>query len=187
MGDLADTLRQVGSSPQATVLGNSITAGSQIEGGLAQRRAADFEAAQDNVNAGQQQAAAQRAAYDQDRRTNLTISRARAVAGASGAGVSDGTVNDVVQRIAGEGAYRSQLALYQGDEAARALNTRADAARFMGQQAAVAGGLRAVSTVLSGGRTLLDKIPGKRSGTSIASTDLGGTGSYFDPSGWGMS
>lgn len=132
-------------------------AGSQIAGGIAARRGADFEAQQDTVNAGQQVAASQRAAESQDLNGRLLASRAQAVAAASGGGATDPTVTGIIQRIAGQTAYRSALALYQGNDAARALLTRADAVRFGGREAQAAGIVNALGTTLKGAYTMYDK------------------------------
>lgn len=172
-------------SPATTVGGTALGASSQIGAGIAARRAANYQAQQDDVNAGQQQAASQRTAYDVNRRATLLQSRVQAVAGASGAGASDPSVLDIVSRIAGEGAYRSQLALYQGDDAARALRMRGDAARFQGRQAQTAGFVNAFGTVLKGASTLFDKYGRKTA--PFGPDDVGGVAPYTDPSGWGMS
>lgn len=184
MAGLAQSLPQW-VSPAMTVGGSAITAGSQIGSGIGARRAGDYQAAQDDINAGQQQAASQRTAYDVNRRATLLQSRVQAVAGASGAGATDPSVVDIVSRIAGEGAYRSQLALYQGNDAARALQMRGDAARFQGRQAQTAGYVNAFGTVLKGASTLFDKYGRKTA--PFGPDDIGGVASYTDPSGWGMS
>lgn len=186
MAALSDTLRTVGSSAGATTFGTALTAGSQIGAGIAERRAASAMAAEADVAAGQQQAASQRTAYDQQRRGELAVSRARAVAAASGGGATDSTVTDIVGRIAGEAAYRSQLALYEGNDAARQLQERADMLRYGGRRAQVAGITRAFSTVLSGAKTLSDKYGGGPR-SSLSSSDIGGVAPYYDPTGWGMS
>lgn len=66
-------------------------------------------------------AASQRTAAEERRQADLIASRALAVAAASGGGVSDPTVVDILARTRGEGAFRAQVALYEGEERARAI------------------------------------------------------------------
>jgi hypothetical protein len=93
----------------------------------AARRAqeAGFEAEQLRVNAGQEEAAGQIAAREQQRQARLVQSRAIAVAAAGGGSVADPTVVNLLARNAGEGVYRAGLALYQGRERARVLRMQA--------------------------------------------------------------
>lgn len=100
--------------------------------GQRRKTASDFEAKQLEQNAGQQQAAGQAAAIEQKRQSDLVMSRALAVAAASGAGASSPTVTNLLARSAGEGEYRSMLAMYQGDEAARKSRAQATAQRYEG-------------------------------------------------------
>lgn len=161
-------------SPAMTVGGTVLTAGSQIGAGISARRAGDFQGAQADIAAGQTEAASQRTAADVDRKSKLLQSRALAVAAAGGGGASDPTVMDVISKIAGEGAYRSQLALYEGKDAARTLRMRGDIARFEGKQAQRAGLLKGFGTVLKGGKTLLDKYGGGGSGYGTIDPTLAG-------------
>lgn len=66
-------------------------------------------------------AASQRQALEEHRQADLVASRALAVAAASGAGVSDPTVVDIISRTKGEGAYRAAVALYEGEERSRSM------------------------------------------------------------------
>lgn len=136
--------------------GTILSAGSQIGAGISARRAGEYEAAQSGVAAGQAQAASHRTAAEVERRSKLLQSRALAVGAASGGGTG-GTVMDLIAGIAGEGAYRSQLALFEGNDTARALNARGDAARFQGAQAQRAGFIGAVGSLLKGGKSLFEK------------------------------
>lgn len=110
----------------------------------AQRQAAEknFEADQSTQNAGQAVAASQRAAIEQDRQSRIAQSRMLAVAAASGGGARDPTIVNLIARNAGEGAYRSGLALYQGEEQSRQLLMQASAKRYEGQVALEGGAQR---------------------------------------------
>ena len=89
--------------------------------GLNAAAMANYKAAQQEQAAGQEVAASQRAAQEEHRRATLMASRALAVSGASGGGVSDPTVMGLISDIEGEGAYRGALDLYQGADRARQL------------------------------------------------------------------
>lgn len=130
---------------------------STIQQGIAGRRSADFVAKQLRQNAGQAQAMAQRAAYNEDRNAKYVASAALASAAASGGGASDPTVVNLIARNAGEMAYRKQLALYEGEDKARMLNLQADATQYSGksgQANAIIGGAGSIynarSTVMKG-------------------------------------
>lgn len=142
-----------------------------------QRVAAQFTAAQLEQQAGQSIAASQRQAAEQTRQATLLKSRALALAAASGAGASDPTIVNLMSRISGEGAYRSAVALYQGEEQARQSRLKAAGAIYEGD-AAVAGGIdrqnayntSATASLLSGAGSLFARYgmggPGKDAGST---------------------
>lgn len=126
--------------------------------------AAQYAAAQLRQNAGQAQAASQRTAISQDRNTRYILSQGLAQAAASGGGASDPTVVNAFAQLAGEGAYRRAVALYEGDEKARALNDQADATEYSGQlglyagqQSQSASNFAAVGSLVQGGASLYSK------------------------------
>lgn len=132
----------------------------------AQRVAAEkgFEADQATQNAGQAVAASQRGALEQQRQSTIAQSRMLAVAAASGGGARDPTIVNLIARNAGEGAYRSGLALYQGEEQSRQLLMQASAKRFEGQVALEGGQQRqqayrtaATSSLIKGAGSLFAK------------------------------
>lgn len=92
-------------------------------------RGAELEAAHMEQQAVLSVASAQRAMLEERRQAQLLQSRALAVAGASGAGVSDKTVVDVIAGIAAEGSYRQSIALYEGMERSRQLRVGAQIRR----------------------------------------------------------
>lgn len=142
---------------------------SQAQGQAAQQigqrrqQAANFQASQLDVNAGQAQAEGQVAAINQDRNTSLTLSRARAVAAASGGGASDPTVINLMAQIAGEGEYRANVARYQGDTQARSMREQASALRYGGDMAVAdaqtanqGAQLKGVTSLISGAANVYD-------------------------------
>jgi len=139
--------------------------------------AAEFEARQAEYLAGQAIAVSHREAFEQRKMAALMASRALAVAAGSGAGASDPTVVDIIGNIYAEGAYRSALAMYEGEEEARSLGVAAQARRLsgksgasaalsQGKSVAKASNLNMFSTLLSGGASFLDNYGGLFGGGS---------------------
>lgn len=125
---------------------------------------AEYTAAQLRQNAGQMQAAAQRNAISQERNTKYILSQGLAQAAASGGGASDPTVVNAFAQLAGEGAYRKAVALYEGEDKARALKDQASSKLYAGQlgigagdQVQSASGIGAFAGLLQGGASLYTK------------------------------
>lgn len=106
------------------------------------RVAAEFAAWQAEEQAGNAIAIAQSHAREERRQAELVASRALAVAAASGAGVTDPTVVNIIARTKGEGAYRANVALYEGAARARQLRLDAAAGRVSGFDAEAEGAAR---------------------------------------------
>jgi len=143
------------------VAGTAMTARSQRLAGQAQAdqvaqqsqyygAAKAVEASQYEEQALEETAAAQRAAQEEKRRSRVLQSRAMAVAGASGGGVSDPTIVDIVSDLEGEGAYRAALATYEGDQRSRNLRNAASAARWEGLTGLQSGSASAASLSRAG-------------------------------------
>jgi hypothetical protein len=172
------------------IAGTVMSVVGQISAGQAQKRQAqaaqqakEYEAAQAEVNAGQEMAAAQRRALDERRRATMLASRALAVGAASGAGTS-GSVEEIISDIAGEGSYRAALQIYGGEDRARRLQAGAAGARYEGDSLASFGRSQATGSYIgalgrgiSGGYSLYDKYG--RGGPSAAASS-GGAGAYPD-------
>lgn len=140
----------------ATILSTVVSAAGSIMSGNAANKAAKFEAAQMTQQAGQERAASQRQAIEQRRQAGLANSRVTAVAAASGAGATDASVLDIQGDNAATGEYNALSALYSGEEKARGLEMGAVAKRYEGANAAQAGKMQAVGTILSSGKSLYD-------------------------------
>lgn len=143
---------------------NMESAGVYRQMGETAATAQEFQAEQATVNAGQARAAAQREQAEQLRQSRLLQSRAVALAAASGGGVSDPSIVNLMGQIAGEGAYRGMVALYKGEEQARALRMEAAARRYDAAAARRGGEIRgaayesaAVGSLLKGGMSLFEK------------------------------
>jgi hypothetical protein len=127
----------------------AVSAAGTIAAGNAQRATLDNQAAQMNQQAGQERAVAQRNAYAQQKNTEYALSRAQAVAAASGGGADDPTVGKVESDIAGQGEYNSLTALYSGEEKARGLEYGAQNKLLEGESAHDSGVIGGVTTLLS--------------------------------------
>ena len=85
--------------------------------------------------ANRQEAIAQREAIERRREARYLASRATAMAGASGAGVEDPTVQNILGEIDAQGEYNALVALYDGSMSARQTRMDADARREEGRMA----------------------------------------------------
>lgn len=120
--------------------------------------AAEFTAAQLEQQAGDAMASAQRRAWNEDRAAKYLASETLARAAASGGGASDPTVINIIARQAEEGAYRRQVALYEGASREQVLRLQAMSRRFEGgsQRAAAEGNAR--GTMFGAGTNLLKSM-----------------------------
>lgn len=166
----------------SSVVGGMRAASAAEEQAARQKQALDFEAAQQDQAAGQAVAASQREAETQRHQAMLVKSRALALSAASGGAATDPTVVNLISDIAGEGAYRAGVALYQGDEKARQLRMGASASRYQGELAIETGRSKAsayriqgITGALGSASSLFAKYGagGPASSTSVAS---GGSG-----------
>lgn len=117
---LASTLQTVGT---VLSMGGSLVAGSAAAAN------ADFQAQQLEQKADLELATATRKAAEEDRQKELVISRARAVGAKSGGGVDYTLLGDLEE----EGTYRTLVANWEGEEAARGLRAQAAATRTGGK------------------------------------------------------
>lgn len=147
MGGLAVALPYIGAA--ASVAGTLMSAKGQKQAGKAAVQqaeqtskneliSAEYEARQADYLAGQSRAASQRSAFEERRMAGLLASKTLAQAAASGAGASDANVVNTLNQIYMEGAYRSALALYEGEEQARSYEVSAQARRLSGKSASSA-------------------------------------------------
>ena len=177
MGALAVAMPYIGAG--LSVLGTIQSAKGQRESGKAAVQqaeetskneliSAEYEARQAEYLAGQARASSQRSAFEERRMAAMLGSRTLAQAAASGAGASDQNVVNILNSIYMEGAYRSQLALYEGEEQARSYEVNAQARRLSGKSASSAAlsegnsasraaGINSRSTIISGASSFASK------------------------------
>lgn len=153
MGQLAALAPYIGIATAA------LGAYSQIESGKAAAANQHLQAIQDERDANAAQVEAQGVAFNERRRAKILRSRALAVAGASGAGVSDPTVVNILGDIDAEGEVRALNALYEGDYLAQGLRSGAKSRRAMGSALRTAGNLNATATLAGGVSTFAEQNP----------------------------
>lgn len=135
---------------------------STIEQGKSQQNLLNQQAEQRDEDAKAAQAEAQRESLIERRKAKNLMSRARAVAGASGAGSSDPTVTNILTNIETQGEVNALNALYSGNATARGLRSGAAVARAEGSAARTASYMDAASTGLSGATSWYKKYGGTR-------------------------
>lgn len=118
-----------------------------------------------------EQAAAQQQALQERKKAHYLRSRALAVAGASGAGVGDPTVSNILTGIDTEGDLNFATAIYNGDIRAEQTRYRGAVAAREGNARRAAGYTQAAATAFSGltdfaasgaGETFFSKYGGER-------------------------
>lgn len=143
-----------GAAAVVSTVGNISAGNAAKRAGLEQQNEANYEAAQERVNAGQAIAASQRAAEEQRRQGDLVQSRAIALLAASGGGVTDPSAVTLLASNAGETAYRSAVALYEGEDKARTMRAQATATEMGGRAAAQAGRDRQIASLFQAAGSL---------------------------------
>lgn len=149
-----------------------------------------FEAQQLQSQSGEMIAAGQAAQYEQSRQTAMVNSSALAIAAAGGGG-KDPTVMNLIARNSVEGSYKGAVALYNGEDKARALGMDAAAKNFQAQLDLQSGAAKAsayqttaTSALLAGASSLYTKYgmngPKNADTTSVdpASADTSGAAPF---------
>ncbi len=137
-------------APYITAGTTALSVYSQAQQGKAQQGQMNLIAAQREKAANQALVESQAEAANERRKATYLRSRAQAVAGKSGAGVTDPTVSNILTDIDVGGEMNALNALASGEYLARGLRTGADVARRQGAAARNAGYMSAATTALSG-------------------------------------
>ena len=166
MAAVAATVMMVGGT-LLSMKGYSDAARSAKTAGQRTRVAKEFEAEQLREQSGQAIAVSQRAALEEQRKGRLMASRALAVSAASGGGASDPTIVNLIAGAESEAAYRSAVAMYEGEDRARQLRIGAAAKDYEGAVAEEEGNQRAsayktarAASLFKGGSSLFGKYGG---------------------------
>lgn len=134
----------------ASLVGTAVSVVGTIATGQAQKQAADYQAAQLDVQSKEQAAVGQRDAESYALQTKLAQSRLQAVSGADGFTSTDTTATQLGENIAGYGAEQEGIARYKGKSAAAGSAAQANAARMTGQADLTGSYFKAGGTLLSG-------------------------------------
>ena len=134
----------------ASAIGTVVSAVGTVAAGQARRKQADFQAAQLDVKAKEERAAAGLEAQEIQRATRLKLSTLQARAAASGFGAADPTVLDLAGGIAERGGLAAGITRYGGNSRGRAYNAQAEGERISGRAAETASYWGAASTVIGG-------------------------------------
>ncbi len=170
-------------APYIALASTVVSGYSQTQAGEAAANNAKIEALQREKIANAEQASAQQMASSERKKARYLRSRAIAVAGASGAGVSDPTVSNILADIDTEGEMNALNTIWMGDNRAKAIRDGADALRREGRATRGAYYGQAASTVFNG-------VAGFASDNPSFFSKYGGdrarsTGSSDYPADWG--
>lgn len=125
-------------SAVGTLVGGAAQAQQAKYAGKAQQTVAEFQARQLRQQAGQTRATSQLQSIEEQRKAKLAMSRAKAIAAASGGGTG-GSVANILSRLRAEGDWNAAAALYEGEEAARGMEAQAAVEGATGDYANAAG------------------------------------------------
>lgn len=132
------------------LVGAGVSAAGTLAAGAAQKSAADFQAAQLDQQAKEETAAAQREAERAKKEKNFVLSRQQAVAGASGLGALDETVQDLAGDVITQGTLNEGMIRYGGEERAKGRRAQAASARMEGKAAQTGSYFGAAGTLMDG-------------------------------------
>ena len=135
--------------PYLSAIGTAVGAVGKIQAGQAAKEAGKDQQAELHRQAIQEVAAAQIKMLDERRKKEMVISRAQALAAFGGGSVSDPSIQNLIADIDNEGSYREAVALYNGEERARKLESQGAMARKAGKQRAQASNISAISDVMT--------------------------------------
>jgi hypothetical protein len=142
----------------ASLAGTAVSAIGTIAAGKAQAQAANYEAAQLDIKAKEERAAAQREALEKKRETDLLLSRHQALTANSGLGTTDPTILDQTGEIADYGTYQQAMTQYGGESRAAGLESQASATRLTGKAAQQGAMYAAAGTIINGASSMFDRF-----------------------------
>lgn len=143
--------------PIMMIAGTVLSAASQRQQGLQQQAMANSEASQMESQAKNEFAASQIQAMEDRRQARLASSSAQALGAASGADPTSASFVKNISDIEGQGELNALTSLWNGSDRARQLNNQAKATRISGNQAAKAGNIGAMTSLLQSGGSLYSK------------------------------
>lgn len=141
-------------------VGTALTAGGTIMAGNAADAAGHYKAQVERGQAGVARASGQRQMFEQQRETNLTLSKLQATAASSGGSASDPTILKLGGDIAARGQYAGLIDLFNGENKARGLEDQATADIFEGKTKRDASYVTAAGTILKGAGSMYGNLSG---------------------------
>jgi hypothetical protein len=147
-------------SAAAGMAGSYMQAQGTIAAGKAAKQAADYEAAQLDIKAKEDQAAAQRDAEQHGREKDLALSKLQTNAAASGFSATDPSALAMADEIAKYGTYKEQLTMYGGTSRKAGIEAQAVGRRMEGKAALAGARSQATATILGGISTMAGKYAG---------------------------
>ncbi len=137
----------------ASAAGTLLSTAGAMTAARTQEKTAQFNAAQIEAKGKAEQAQSTHEAENERRRKELMLSRARAVGAASGGGIDLNLMGDIEE----EGTLNEQRILWSGNEARKGRFDQAAAIRTEGKAKKRAGMFDAGTTLLSGGKSFIEK------------------------------
>ena len=138
--------------------GTAVTAMGTIAAGKAAQQSANYEAAQLDMKAKEEQAASQREAQEYGRRRDLALSELTNKAAASGFSATDPTSLALADEIARYGTFQEQMAMYGGQSRREGLQNEATGKRFEGAAKRMGANYSAAGTILGGVSSFADRF-----------------------------
>lgn len=132
------------------IVASVISAIGGIATGIAEKKQADFQAKQQEMQGKEDFAASQRDADQKRKEAELVNSRAQALAAASGGDATDPTIVQLMTGTTQQGELNAQSSLYTGEQQKRGLFDQAAATRMSGQASMFGSFLGAAGTLASG-------------------------------------
>jgi hypothetical protein len=143
----------------SALAGTALTAAGSIQQGNQQKAAYDYNAKVANMQAIDAQRRGSIAEGQQRQRYQQLQGTQRAIMGASGAVVDEGSSADVLKQSAIFGEQDAQQLRLNADRQAWGANTQANLDRYSGQRAQSVGYARAGQSILSGSENFFQKDP----------------------------
>lgn len=159
-------------SAGTAMAGAAVSAQGTLAAGKAAQQAANYEAAQLDIKAKEEQAASQREALEHKRKKDMALSEVQSKSAASGFSATDPTALAIADEISRYGTMQEQMAMYGGESRRTGIEAQAAGRRMEGAAARQGAKYSAVGTILGGVSTMASKFAPKTYGS-------GGAGGHY--------
>jgi len=140
------------------MMGSVVQAQGTIAAGKQAKVAADYEAAQLDIKAKEEQAAAQREGFEHQRKKELALSELTTKAAASGFTATDPTSLALADEIEKYGTVQQQMSMYGGTSRRAGIEAQAAGRRMEGKAALSGARSAALGTILGGISSMASKF-----------------------------